>query len=125
MAAVIPHLAGLIDGRRTVREILAVLGARHDESELLRALDYLMEVGVIQALTPEKRRILLVKEALELLEESRLEEVALLLLDYYDKAYAFSKNKYKKKEIAALKTESDDPSKNASELIRLANNLNL
>ena len=66
MEGVIPHLAGLIDGRKTVREILAELGARHDESELLRALDYLMEVGVIQALTPEKRRILLVKEALEL-----------------------------------------------------------
>ncbi len=66
MAGVIPHLAGLIDGRKTVREILAELGARYDESELLRALDYLMEVGVIQALTPEKRRILLVKEALEL-----------------------------------------------------------
>jgi hypothetical protein len=66
MAGVIPHLAGLIDGRKTVREILAELGARHDERELLRALDYLMEVGVIEALTPEKRRILLVKEALEL-----------------------------------------------------------
>ncbi|MHA1970225.1 MAG: hypothetical protein ACTSXE_00060 [Candidatus Thorarchaeota archaeon] len=66
MAGVIPHLAGMIDGRRTVREVLAVLGARHDESELLRALDYLIEVGVIEALSPEKRRILLVKEALEL-----------------------------------------------------------
>jgi hypothetical protein len=66
MAGVIPHLAGLIDGRRTVREILAELGTRYDESELLRALDYLIEVGVIEALTPEKRRILLVKEALEL-----------------------------------------------------------
>jgi hypothetical protein len=66
MASVIPHLAGLIDGRKTVREILAELGPRHDERELLRALDYLMEVGVIQALTPERRRILLVKEALEL-----------------------------------------------------------
>lgn len=66
MAGVIPHLAGMIDGRRTVREILAELGTRYDESELLRALDYLIEVGVIQALTPEKRRILLVKEALEL-----------------------------------------------------------
>jgi len=66
MAGVIPHLAGLIDGRRTVREILAELGTRYDESELLRALDYLIEVGVIQALTPEKRRILLAKEALEL-----------------------------------------------------------
>jgi len=66
MAGVIPHLAGLIDGRRTVREILAELGTRYDESELLRALDYLIEVGVIEALTPEKRRILLAKEALEL-----------------------------------------------------------
>ncbi|MFW9832374.1 MAG: hypothetical protein ACFFEK_00100 [Candidatus Thorarchaeota archaeon] len=66
MAGVIPHLAGMIDGRRTVREILAVLGTRYDESELLRALDYLIEVGVIEALTPEKRRILLAKEALEL-----------------------------------------------------------
>jgi hypothetical protein len=66
MAGVIPHLAGLIDGRRTVREILAELGTRYDERELLRALDYLIEVGVIEALTPEKRRILLVKEALEL-----------------------------------------------------------
>ncbi|OLS29789.1 MAG: hypothetical protein ThorAB25_14360 [Candidatus Thorarchaeota archaeon AB_25] len=66
MAGVIPHLAGLIDGRRTVREILAELGTRYDESELLRALDYLIEVGVIEALSPEKRRILLVKEALEL-----------------------------------------------------------
>jgi hypothetical protein len=66
MAGVIPHLAGLIDGRRTVREILAELGARYDESELLRALDYLIEVGVIEALSPEKRRILLVKEAVEL-----------------------------------------------------------
>ncbi|MFW9962231.1 MAG: hypothetical protein ACFFCX_01580 [Candidatus Sifarchaeia archaeon] len=66
MANVIPHLAGLIDGRRTVREILAELGIRYDESELLRALDFLIEVGVIEALTPEKRRILLAKEALEL-----------------------------------------------------------
>ncbi|MFW9974047.1 MAG: hypothetical protein ACFFDQ_02110, partial [Candidatus Thorarchaeota archaeon] len=30
MAGVIPHLAGLIDGRRTVREILAELGTRYD-----------------------------------------------------------------------------------------------
>jgi tRNA 2-selenouridine synthase len=66
-----------------------------------------------------------VKESLELLKEKKLEEVALLLLDYYDKAYTFSKNKYKKKEIATLSTESDDPGKNALELIRLANNLNL
>ncbi|MCG8309110.1 MAG: tRNA 2-selenouridine(34) synthase MnmH [Cytophagales bacterium] len=66
-----------------------------------------------------------IKEALALLEKNKLEEVALLLLDYYDKAYAFSKNKYKKKEIACLKPESDNPAINASGLIKIANNLNL
>jgi tRNA 2-selenouridine synthase len=66
-----------------------------------------------------------VKEALGLLKEKKLQEVALLLLDYYDKAYAFSKNKYKKKAIAVLNSSQDDPSKNALELISLANNLKL
>jgi hypothetical protein len=66
MVGVIPRLAGLIDGRQTVREILAELGARHDERELLRVMDYLLEEEVIEALSPEKRRILLAKEALEI-----------------------------------------------------------
>jgi hypothetical protein len=47
MVGVIPRLAGLMDGRRTVRETLAELGGSYDERD------------------PEKRRILLVKEALE------------------------------------------------------------
>ncbi|MFX0107961.1 MAG: hypothetical protein ACFE7R_06745 [Candidatus Hodarchaeota archaeon] len=65
MVGIIPRLAGLIDGRRTVREILADLGGKYDEREILRVLDYLLENDVIEALLPEKRRILLVKETLE------------------------------------------------------------
>ena len=66
MLIVIPRIAGLMDGRRTVREILGELGASYDEREILRALDYLLETGVIEALSPEKRRILLAKEVLEI-----------------------------------------------------------
>ena len=65
------------------------------------------------------------KKALELLHEQKLEEVTMLLLDYYDKGYSFSKNKYKKKETAILETTSGDSAKNAAELIRIANKLNL
>jgi hypothetical protein len=66
MLVVVPRLAGLMDGRRTVREILGQLGESFDEREILRALDYLLENGVIEALSPEKRRILLAKEVLEI-----------------------------------------------------------
>jgi hypothetical protein len=38
----------------------------YDEREILRALDYLLENEVIEALSPEKRRILLAKEVLEM-----------------------------------------------------------
>ncbi len=65
MVGIIPRLAGLMDGRRTVREMLAELGGSYDEREILRVMDYLLENEVIEALSPEKRRILLVKEALE------------------------------------------------------------
>ena len=66
-----------------------------------------------------------VKKALDLLNENKLEEVVLLLLDYYDKAYSFSKDKYKKKEVAVLNATSGEPSQNATQLIRIADNLNL
>ncbi|MBN2229431.1 MAG: hypothetical protein JW779_07525 [Candidatus Thorarchaeota archaeon] len=66
MVTIIPRLAGLMDGRRSVREILVHLGSIYDEREILRVLDYLLEKGVIEALPPEKRRILLVKEVLEM-----------------------------------------------------------
>lgn len=66
-----------------------------------------------------------VKKALDLLDEGKLEEVVMLLLDYYDKAYSFSKNKYKKKGVACLDAPTGDPSENAAELIQIADNLNL
>jgi len=66
-----------------------------------------------------------VKEALELLEANKLEEVTLLLLDYYDKSYSFSKNKYKKKEVAIHNADSDDPRRIASDLVSLADQLKL
>ena len=66
-----------------------------------------------------------VKDVLTLLDNNKLEEVALMLLDYYDKAYAFSKNKYKKRELLSVKLTEDNPSKNASKLIEIANKLHL
>jgi hypothetical protein len=65
MVGVIPRLAGMLEGRRTVREVLIELGTSYDEREILRVLDYLLEREVIEALSPEKRRILLAKEVLE------------------------------------------------------------
>lgn len=66
-----------------------------------------------------------VKKALELLDEGKMVEVVLLLLDYYDKAYSFSKNKYKKHEAACLDAPSGDPYNNATKLIQVADKLNL
>lgn len=66
-----------------------------------------------------------VKIALELLSDNKLNEIVLLLLEYYDKAYTFSKNKYKQKEVAVLEATTGDPALNAAELIKLADNLDL
>jgi len=66
MVGIIPRFAGLIDGRRTVQEILTELKGLYDERELLRVMDYLNETEVIEVLSPEKRRILLAKEVFEL-----------------------------------------------------------
>jgi tRNA 2-selenouridine synthase len=66
-----------------------------------------------------------VQEALRLLEQDRLEDVTLLLLEYYDKTYLYSKNKYKKKEISRLEPKSDDPKEIAMELIEIADQLKL
>lgn len=65
------------------------------------------------------------KLAIEYLEQDQLAEVASLLLEYYDKSYAFSKNKYKKKEIATMELKSRDAHQNAIELIKLADQLEL
>lgn len=66
-----------------------------------------------------------VKKALELLKEQKLQEVTMLLLNYYDKAYTFSKNKYKKTAAGILNSNTGDPNKNAAELVQMANKLNL
>ena len=66
-----------------------------------------------------------VKEALALLDVGDLEKVALLLLDYYDKAYSYSRDKYKKKEVATYTSNSGDPTQNAIELVNIANQLQL
>ena len=65
------------------------------------------------------------QKSLELLKEQKLFDVTMLLLDYYDKAYTFSKHKYKKKETGIYKSDTGDPAKNAAEIIKLANKLNL
>ncbi len=66
-----------------------------------------------------------VKDALELLALDQLEAVTLLLLDYYDGAYAFSKNKYKNGISARYDAATDDPAATARHLIQLANQLTL
>ncbi len=66
-----------------------------------------------------------VADALKLLNENKLIEVVMLLLDYYDKAYSFSKEKYKKKVAAIVKSNIGDPTINAIDLIQIANKLKL
>ena len=62
----LPRLSALIDGRRTIGAIVQSLSDSYSESGILQAMDTLLEAGAVVALSPEKRRILLVKEAFEL-----------------------------------------------------------
>lgn len=64
-------------------------------------------------------------KALELLEQNKLYEVALMLLDYYDKGYQFSKEKYKMPAKGKVISQTASPETNAEELIKKANKLNL
>jgi hypothetical protein len=48
-----------------------------------------------------------------------------MLLDYYDKTYRFSKEKYKKPAVGRITSHTADPSQNARRLIDKANELNL
>jgi tRNA 2-selenouridine synthase len=66
-----------------------------------------------------------VNKAIKMLEEGKLEEVTTLLLEYYDKSYTYSKNKYKEKEVSALKATTGDPLINARELQKIADKLSL
>ncbi|MCF8463333.1 MAG: tRNA 2-selenouridine(34) synthase MnmH [Flavobacteriales bacterium] len=58
--------------------------------------------------------------ALELLQENRLPEVAELLLVYYDKQYRFSKDKYLDWKPFTIELSTNDAKKNATQLIALA-----
>ncbi|MHA1388380.1 MAG: hypothetical protein ACTSR9_08100 [Candidatus Thorarchaeota archaeon] len=62
----LPRLSMLIDGRRTVGAIIESLSQEYDEIQIVEVIDILVESGAIVVLSPEKRRLLLVKEALEL-----------------------------------------------------------
>ncbi|MFM1876401.1 MAG: hypothetical protein RL266_2138, partial [Bacteroidota bacterium] len=61
------------------------------------------------------------KTALELLNENELDEVAKVLLNYYDKRYSFSKEKYLERKPLIIELDSNDANENASQLIALAN----
>jgi len=61
------------------------------------------------------------KAALELLDTNRLAEVAALLLNYYDKRYAFSKKKYLDRKPFTIELKSNDAAENAKLMIALAN----
>ena len=62
----LPRLSMLFDGRRTVGAIIESLSEEYEESQIIDAIDVLVEFGAIVVLSPEKRRLLLVKEATEL-----------------------------------------------------------
>ncbi|MFW9927730.1 MAG: hypothetical protein ACFFDM_13355 [Candidatus Thorarchaeota archaeon] len=64
--AVVPRMSTLFDGRRTVGAITRFLSEQYSERALMQAFDFLMENKAVDVLTPEKRRILMIKEALEI-----------------------------------------------------------
>jgi tRNA 2-selenouridine synthase len=67
-----------------------------------------------------------VKEALAMLESNRLYETAILLLDYYDKSYQHSKEKYKNPGlIFEIESATGSPIRNAELLINQADQLQL
>jgi hypothetical protein len=59
-------MSTLFDGRRTVGAITRFLADQFSERALMQAFDFLLENKAIDVLAPEKRRILLTKEATEI-----------------------------------------------------------
>jgi len=62
----LPRLSMLFDGRRTVGAIIESLSQEHEADQIIDVIDTLVEFGALVVLSPEKRRLLLLKEALEL-----------------------------------------------------------
>lgn len=63
------------------------------------------------------------QQCLKLLNENRLEDVAVLSLQYYDKAYEFSRKKHLQKEIM-ITSETIDAGENAEKVLNILNQLN-
>ena len=66
IAVLLPRLSGMFDGRRTVGEILNALEDQLEREALVDAIETLLDMQAIEPLSPEKRRILLVKEAMDI-----------------------------------------------------------
>jgi hypothetical protein len=64
--ALLPRLSMMFDGRRSVGAIIDGLAQEYQEIQVMEVIDILLETGAIVVLSPEKRRVLLVQEALEL-----------------------------------------------------------
>ncbi len=62
---ILPRLSTLFDGRRSVGAIIENLSDEYPEVQVMEAIDTLLENGAIAVLSPEKRRLLLVKEAVD------------------------------------------------------------
>lgn len=62
----LPRLSMLVDGRRTLGAIIESISGEYEEIQLIDVIDKLVEFGAIVVLSPEKRRLLLVKEATEI-----------------------------------------------------------
>jgi hypothetical protein len=65
MLSLLPRLAALMDGRRTIGYIVKHIESKYDERSFFDVLDHLLDMNAIETLSPEKRRILLGKEALD------------------------------------------------------------
>ena len=62
----LPRLSGMFDGRRTVEEILNALDSQLERETLVDAIETLLDMQAIEPLSPERRRILLAKEAMDI-----------------------------------------------------------
>jgi hypothetical protein len=62
----LPRLSMLFDGRRTIGAINESLSEEYEVHQVIDVIDTLVESGAIVVLSPEKRRLLLVKEATEI-----------------------------------------------------------
>ncbi|MHA1638397.1 MAG: hypothetical protein ACTSUB_10330 [Candidatus Thorarchaeota archaeon] len=64
----LPRLSSLLDGRRTITQVTEEL-AGFQKEQVNEALDFFFDRGTIEILSPEKRRIQVVKAAFELILE--------------------------------------------------------